>query len=409
MVSPRRAVRALDPSRPARRMLARLPGAGVADALPRTVSFLAGSEVRRLRPGAKGRPIARPSPQFAAQVVLDEALLGALASSRSPKRSDYPRLGAEVLDAVAVWERHGWVDDPRSYHRDPPPLVDVRVSRRRSRGFSFEHVSFPSGYEPHTDEPGALRWASRTPDRVAHAWVARHVGPPRPWLVCIHGMGMGTPIADLSAFNAKHLFEERGLNLLFPVLPAHGPRRQPGKRLPDVPGADHLDLIHMLAQALWDVRRLVGWVAGQEPTALGAYGISLGGYIASLLACYEPALTSVLVGVPVVDFERLERHHANRSQRALATRHHLLGRETTDLFRVVSPLALPPRLPAERLAVYGGLGDRVATPGQAQLLWEHWGEPPVCWYPGGHIGFMWSGRVERFVHSWMDGAGLRGA
>jgi pimeloyl-ACP methyl ester carboxylesterase len=406
MVETRRVTRLLDPSRPARRALSRIPGAGVIDALPRTFTFLAGSEVRRLRPGSKGRPIARPSPQFAAQVALDEALLGALASSRAPKASDYPRLGAEVSAAAEVWAQHGWVTDPRSYHRQPAPLTDVATSDRRSRGFAFQHVSFPSGYAPHADEPGAARWAARAPDRTAHAWVARHPGPPRPWLVCIHGMGMGSPIADLSAFNAKQLFHERGLNLVFPVLPAHGPRRQPGRRLPDVPGADHLDLIHMLAQALWDIRRLIGWIGPGAP--IGAYGISLGGYVASLLACHEPSLTSVLVGVPVVDFERLERHHANSSQRRRAKRFHLIGDEARSLYEVVSPLALTPYLPPERLAIYGGLGDRVATPAQAQLLSDHWAKAPVCWYPGGHIGFMWSGRVEHFVADQLDAAGLIG-
>jgi hypothetical protein len=310
------------------------------------------------------------------------------------------------MEAVAVWDQHGWAADPRSYHAEPPALLDVQSAIRRSRGLRFEHISFPSGFAPHADEPGADRWLSRTRDRTAHAWVLRHADGPRPWLVCLHGMGMGTPIADLSAFNAKHLHRERGLNLVFPVLPAHGPRRQAGRRLPDVPGADHLDIIHMLAQALWDVRRLIGWVQPQGATELGVYGISLGAYVAGLIAAYEPAVTSVLAGVPVVDFERLEQHHASSSQRRRARRYHLLGNETRQIYQVVSPLALPAYLPPDRLGIYGGLGDRVATPAQAQMLWEHWGEPPISWYPGGHVGFMWSGRVGRFVERRMDDTGL---
>jgi hypothetical protein len=383
-------------------LLARVPGAGVLDAVPRTVTFLAGSELRRLTPWRNGRPVALPSPQYAAQVALDEVMLGALAASRAPRASEYKRLGAEVMEAYDVWQQHGWIDDPASYHRAPPRLVDVRVSSRRSRGVAFQHVSFPSEYRPGDDEPGAARWRARAADRTAHAWVLRHEDGPRPWLVCIHGMGMGVPIADLSAFEAGRLYRDGGFNLVLPVLPAHGPRRAHGLRLPDVPGADYLDLIHMLAQGLWDVRRLLGWIRDEGATAIGVHGISLGGYVAALLACHEPGLAGVIAGVPVVDFERLQRHHASPSQLRRAARHHLVGDEARGISRVVSPLALPSAVPRERLAVYGGLGDRVATAAQAQLLVEHWDPSSVCWYAGGHVGFMWSRRVTRFVQDRLD-------
>ena len=61
----------------------------------------------------------------------------------------------------------------------------------QSLGFSFEHLSFESGYEPHLGEPGRERWLSYALNREAHAWVLRHARPGRPWLVCIHGYGMG--------------------------------------------------------------------------------------------------------------------------------------------------------------------------------------------------------------------------
>jgi hypothetical protein len=371
------------------------------------MTFLAGSEVKRLWPG-KRRPTAVPSPQYAAQVALDEALLGIMASSRTPKPADYPRLGADVLDAERLWEDRGWIGDPASYHETPPDLIDVEIRLRRSRGVRFDEVTFPSEYTPHSGEPGAARWMARVQNRTAHAWVLRHRGPPRPWLVCVHGMGMGTPLSDLSTFKPKQLFAERGLNLIFPVLPGHGPRKTPGLRLPDVPGADHLDLIHMLAQAVWDIRRLVGWVQGQGATDIGAYGISLGGYVTALLTLYEPAISSAIAGVPVADFERLERHHSTAGQRHKALAHHLMGPSVQRVLQVVSPLAAPPLVTRDRLAVFGGLGDRVATAGQAELLWEHWQRPPVCWYSGGHLGFMWSRKIAAFVDARLDACGLSG-
>jgi hypothetical protein len=45
------------------------------------------------------------------------------------------------------------------------------------------------------------------------------------------------------------------------------------------------------------------------------------------------------------------------------------------------------------------LGDRMSTPKQAYRLWLHWDQPRLAWYGGNHVGFFWSGAVERFVRS----------
>jgi hypothetical protein len=32
-----------------------------------------------------------------------------------------------------------------------------------------------------------------------------------------------------------------------------------------------------------------------------------------------------------------------------------------------------------------GLGDRLAPPGQAVTLWEHWNRCALHWFPGSHV------------------------
>ena len=68
----------------------------------------------------------------------------------------------------------GWVDDPMSYHRDPPPLIHVNHNRRRYLFQTFDTISFDSGYEPHWGEPGRERWLSYEENRKARALVLRH-------------------------------------------------------------------------------------------------------------------------------------------------------------------------------------------------------------------------------------------
>jgi hypothetical protein len=69
----------------------------------------------------------------------------------------------------------------------------------------------------------------------------------------------------------------------------------------------------------------------------------------------------------------------------------------------VSPLAMPTRVPRDRLFVYAGLGDRVVLPSQAHALWEHWGKPEILWYHGNHVGFLLSREVRQFVRKVLGG------
>ena len=91
-----------------------------------------------------------------AQVALDEAFLGMMRNpSRYPTDADYAGLAAELATAADLYAREGWIAEPRSYHRDPPPLTDLRVRRLWAMNVWYERLSWPSGYETHPGEPNA--------------------------------------------------------------------------------------------------------------------------------------------------------------------------------------------------------------------------------------------------------------
>ena len=84
--------------------------------------------------GHRERDLPRPrvTPGLAAKWLVDEwALQVEVAQSRLRwPASDYRRrLRDELGDAVEMFNQRGWVDDPRSYHRDPPPLEAPEIVR----------------------------------------------------------------------------------------------------------------------------------------------------------------------------------------------------------------------------------------------------------------------------------------
>ena len=383
---------------------------GVAQAAPRTALFMARSWSRsRQHQPPDGPPLPGPSVGLALQVFLDEVVLSAMHNPRLlPSTEDYERAGGEIRSAWEQWRTSGWLESPVRYHLDPAAPEAWSMERERSLDQRYEHLTFPSDYQPHPGEPGRERWGAREANRTAHAYVLRHAEPGRPWLVCVHGFGMGRAALDLRAFRAGRLHWELGLNVLCPVLPLHGPRQEPSSEMGEgFMSINLIDSLHGMAQAAWDVRRFVQWIratSGEVP--IGIQGISLGGYVAALVACLEDRLTCVIAGIPATDMPDLYRRHSSPDVRQRAAAAGALGPKADAVYSVVSPLVLSPRLPRDRRFIFAGSGDRLSTSRQARRLWDHWERPRMAWYAGGHIGFWWAGAVNEFVTTALIDSGL---
>jgi hypothetical protein len=354
------------------------------------------------------------SVRAAFEVAVDSAVLAQMAL-RAPARGmrgNNERVAGEVHAALEMYRERGRVETPAAYHVTPPPLEKPELRRRRARGVDFEHLQFESGYEPHDGEPGRERWLSYAPCRTGHAWVLRkhdpapETGSSRPWLICIHGYQMGTPVVDFGAFRPAWLHRRLGLNLVLPVLPIHGPRRIHRASGDGFLSGELLDTVHALAQAAWDLRRIVSWVRAQGATQIGVYGLSLGGYSTALLASLEPGFTCAVAGIPATDFARLSWKHGPQDSLRRAEEAGIGLGETVNLTKVVSPLVLQPQLPRERRYIFGGTADQLVPPDLVRDLWWHWEKPAMHWYPGAHCTFSSHSAVRRFVEGALRESGL---
>jgi hypothetical protein len=189
-------------------------------------------------------------------------------------------------------------------------------------------------------------------------------------------------------------------------MPLHGPRRT-GRRGGDGYFAgDFVDTVHAQAQALWDVRRLVGWIQDEGAPGVGIYGISLGGYTTALVASFADDLDCAIAGIPATDFVRLVRSHVPKVILRGAEMVGLSVDRIERLLSVVSPFSFRPRVARRRRYLYAGLRDRLAPPDHALDLWRHWDEPRIGWYPGSHVSFVWERDVKTFLLDALRDAGL---
>lgn len=373
-----------------------LSSTGILFALSAACFVAAGRLARVQAPPTEDVPAAQPTLRLDAEVAFDEVVLANL-TLRMPTIPDaeHVRIVSETTDALALYRERGWIADPTAFHRTPEAPTQVDMPRATVGTLSYEHLQFASEYEPWPDEPGRERWLSGPSNRRAHAWVLRH-GAPRPWLVCVHGYEMGIPRMDFEAFRGRRLHDQLGLNLVFPTLPLHGPRRRVRHNGGGYLGADLLDTIHAQAQATWDIRRVLAWIRTQTDEPIGVYGLSLGGYNAALLSNLEP-LSTVIAGIPAVDFLRLTERLGAPLQIRAAQSSGFERTQAHELFRVISPLASECRVARDRRAIFAGIADQIVPPDHPRDLWRHWEQPRIVWYPGGHVSFRRHPTVDRLI------------
>jgi hypothetical protein len=196
---------------------------------------------------------------------------------------------------------------------------------------------------------------------------------------------MGQASANIHGLAAEWIHDELGLNVLMPVLPLHGPRSSTRFSGGGLLQPEFANVLHMFAQAVWDIRRQVSWIRSRTDAPVGLYGISLGGYAVSLASAFIEDLSCVIAGIPAVDFTSLARDNEPWAYQAYGGDLQTDWALVHDVMHPVSPLTFEPKLSVGQRYIYAGVADRVARPDQARALWRHWGKPEIEWMPSGHV------------------------
>jgi hypothetical protein len=278
-------------------------------------------------------------------------------------------------------------DAPRRYFafldQAPDPLVSETRYRRRLRGGVIVGRRFIGRYRPYE--------ANRPADANADAILLEHWmherEPPHATVLALHGFSMGQPRIDAFALFATRWFR-RGLDVALLTLPYHGARTPPGARFSgqQFAATDPAALNDAVRRAVYDVHAMRGWLREQTGLPVGLLGLSLGGYLASLMAGLCDDLDFVMPMVPPVCMGDLawrfvERSRVQRRGAAPAYSHDGLR----AVYRVHSPLTFPLRVAKERVLIIAGRGDRIVPPEHPHALWRHWGEPSIHWFSGSHL------------------------
>ena len=315
------------------------------------------------------------------------------ASSRARSRSEQlgPRERAAALTAIAELYGEAAKDEASFFPAGADPSEVIAsppkgTAPTREGGVRVLDLSWQSVHEPHVAE-----LSERHRDPVNERAVARaflHDDAPRTAVILVHGYLSGAFAVEERAFPVRWMLS-RGLDVVLAVLPFHGLRGTLAR--PRFPSSDPRLTIEGFRHAMRDLRTLVRWLKARGAPAVGAMGMSLGGYSTALLATVEPELAFAAPFIPlasIADFARSDdRFVGTHSQRE--EQHTLLERAHMS----VSPLHRAPLVPPEGRLVIGARADRITPLAHSEKIAAHWDAPLVV-FDGGHL--IQSGRREGF-------------
>jgi pimeloyl-ACP methyl ester carboxylesterase len=335
--------------------------------------------------------------------ALDGAMLQAMGlvvdAVLMPRPDDLPALRASAEEFVTgeLW------DDPRRFFAFvDQPVAPVAVSsrvRRSLEGGAIFAREFATAYQPyHPAECVAAPEALSRDKVLVEHWVHESEAPVGT-VLALHGFSMGYPRIDAIALFAAQCFRAR-LDVALLTLPFHGPRtpadaRFSGERFA-VPHVARLNAA--VRQAIYEIHVVSGWLRRQTDAPVGLLGLSLGGYLSSLMAGLTPDLAFVIPMVPPACMGDLAWRFFSRSRHYRGSPSPAFSREELRAaYRVHSPLSYPRRVDKRRILILAGRGDQIVPPEHPHALWQHWEEPEICWFSGSHLAPFRRGRLARTV------------
>ncbi|MUL47922.1 alpha/beta hydrolase [Mycobacterium sp. CBMA293] len=296
-----------------------------------------------------------------------------------PAPAELPRVTSRPANPVAEWIAHGQV----------------------------QNISFQSSFD--AVYPG-MREKRRgyTRNNVVHAQHWKHDDGPHPTLCLIHGF-MGSAYLFNGLFFSLPWFFRSGYDVLLYTLPFHGRRAE--KNSPYSGYGFFMDgfagMAESMAQAVHDFRSVLDYLEHTGVDRIALTGMSLGGYTSSLIAAVDDRIQAVIPNVPVVTPDRTidEWFPASLLVKLADRLSHTDKDLAAEAIKYHSPLNYAPLVPKDRRLIIAGLGDRLAPPQQAELLWEHWDRCAFHWFPGNHILHVsqpdYLRRMTRFMGEFM--------
>ncbi|MCB0317911.1 MAG: alpha/beta hydrolase family protein [Bdellovibrionales bacterium] len=291
----------------------------------------------------------------------------------------------ELTEISRFYSNDVFRKNPASFFKRVDSLVQVELNpvHGLKDGEIFD-IRFASSYQP--QYPGFEAEYNRYEEnKFVNARYWKHRDHARPTMIAIHGWAMGDQRINSLVFLPGY-FYHLGMDVVLFELPYHG-RRKPKVAGDEFlfPSTNVVRTNEAMAQSICDLRQIERFLRSLGANIIGAAGMSLGGYTASLWASLD-YLSFCIPIVPMASMAEMCWDILSKEKKLDDLKNVGLSRELlNDVYHLHSPLSFEPKIKPDHAMIIAGLGDAIVPPRHPKMLWEHWRYPDLTWFSGGHI------------------------
>lgn len=319
----------------------------------------------------------------------DEAFVEYFIKGRRPGKTQKPAMTREQalqfiiqLEQIAArYEASDWISDPERFF-PAPSTAQISLGVGRAQGqYERQELSWPSQYTAIEQDVASVYEAYTTNSTArARAWLSpAHIGSNT--IILVHGYAGGQYALEERIWPIK-TFLSHGLQVVLFVLPHHGERKAAQYSQPLYPSRDVRLTLEGVRQSIHDLRALMSWLKQRGSKHVGVMGMSLGGFVTSLLATIEPTLDFCVPLIPLASFaDWAEQMDTLVPIQDLRARHYEAIKRVSAC---ISPLSRPRLITNHHMMILGADSDQVTPLSHAKRLSEHF-DAPLKTFQGGHL------------------------
>ena len=222
----------------------------------------------------------------------------------------------------------------------------------------------------------------------------------RPAIILLHGAG-GNPDYHYEFPLIARQCNRMGFNAVTYLAPVQLQRRP--RELATLSWPDYLVMAQLeYAQAIAEVRAVIGWLLAEGCPAVAVWGNSYGGKLAGLTAGYEPRLAAAVLSAPGLNFNvflSAARHVAWPGLRAELLKHRPACEALNQT--VLNLVNVHPRIPRDNLLLIEAIYDLWVPREALEALWQAWGQPEIWRVPHGHASRSLMPGLKRRILRWL--------
>ena len=292
-------------------------------------------------------------------------------------------LGRTGRHSPEEWDRYadGWLQKgPSEFFRAPDKIPAVLAPGR-------QQVPTPIPCDREENNAVHLR-----------VWPGKE-GFQSPAMILLHSLFSAS---DVGYVHWASVLNRLGWTAIFYDLPYHYRRRPKGTWSGElVFGGNLIRSAETLRQAVAETRMIARMARAAGAPQVGLWGMSLGGWVASLALCHEPDLACAWLVQPIPDVATAiwDSPGGWVIRRQMEARG-LTREQASRMLPMVCPSFARPKIAAEKILLVGGKHDRIARPAQLQTLAKKWGGAHYREVGQGHIGY------QAMPMAWRWGTGL---